>query len=121
MALFVPVVMNCTFSCELFLKSLLPKGTRGHALFNQLFTNLDSNIANNIQNAVVHIMKEKNNDYSKADFENDLIEHEKAFEEWRYFHEKHNTSTFDLDFMSVFQACVKAIAEVENRQNGRNE
>ena len=32
----VPIAVNCAFSCELFLKSMLPKGIRGHKLYNDL-------------------------------------------------------------------------------------
>ena len=26
----IPVAVNCAFACELFLKSMLPEGTKGH-------------------------------------------------------------------------------------------
>ena len=38
-ALFVSVVVNCSFACELFLKSMLPQNTRGHKL-DDLFSAL---------------------------------------------------------------------------------
>lgn len=41
--LFVSVVVNCSFACELFLKSMLPQNTRGHKL-DDLFSALNDTI-----------------------------------------------------------------------------
>ena len=39
-SLFVPVLVTAAFACELLMKSMLPKNTRGHELDN-LFAKLD--------------------------------------------------------------------------------
>ena len=111
MALVVPTAVNCAFSCELFLKAMLPKGTKGHKLFYELFKKLDSDIAEVVQDNVIRIMINKYNykDYSKADFDSDLIKHERTFEDWRYFHEGKEIGV-NLEFMTTLQACLKAAA-----------
>lgn len=113
MGLFVPVAVNCAFSCELLLKSMLPIGTKGHRLYNDLFLKLKPELANNIKKVVVQIIEERKPGYSDKDFENDLIVNEAAFEQWRYFYEGKTSLTFNLAFMSVFQSCLKGIAGVE--------
>lgn len=113
--LIVPVAVNCAFSCELFLKSLLPLGTKGHKLYNDLFLKLDTALANNIKKIVVQIIGETEKSYSDKDFENDLIANETAFAQWRYFHEGKASLSFNLTFMSVFQACLKSIAVAETK------
>ena len=80
MALVVPTAVNCAFSCELFLKAMLPNGTRGHKLFHELFKKLDLDIAGFVQDSVIHIM----------------IHEGKA-------------NKFDLKYMSTFQACLKRL------------
>ena len=115
--LFVPVAINCTLSCELFLKAMLPIGTEGHKLYNDLFKKLkelNEPLANSIQDCVIQIMKEKVNDYSQTSFENDLTSHERAFIDWRYFHEGKKSLNFDLQFMYALEACLKQLAIIEN-------
>ena len=114
LGLFVPVAVNCTFSCELFLKSMLPAGTGGHELYNKLFKKLDAQLADVIKQSVVQIMRDTKIDYTAADFERDLLTHELAFKEWQYFHEGKPLPTFDLQFMSTLQACLKGIAIAKN-------
>lgn len=109
----VPAAVNCAFSCELFLKSLLPLGTKGHKLYNDLFLKLDTTLANNIKQIVVQIIDKTKKGYSDKDFETDLIANEAAFEQWRYFHEGKASPSFNLAFMSVFQASLKSIAGAE--------
>ena len=55
--LIVPVAVNCAFSCELLLKSMLPIGTKGHKLYNDLFLKLDTTLANNIKKIVFETQK----------------------------------------------------------------
>ena len=52
--------------------------------------------------------------YTEAEFESDLLTHELAFKDWRYFHEGKPLPTFDLQFMSTLQACLKGIAIAKN-------
>lgn len=112
MALIVPVAVNCAFSCELILKSLLPSGTHGHKLYHDLFKKLDSVKSNSIQDETVKAIQIQSPQYTTADFERDMIAYESSFEQWRYFHEDHPTApSFDLVFMSAFQASIKAVAK----------
>ena len=108
--LIVPVAVNCAFSCELLLKSMLPINTKGHKLYSDLFLKLDMALANSIKKIVVQIIEKTKTGYSDKDFENDLAANEAAFEQWRYFHEGKTSPSFNLAFMSVFQACLKGIA-----------
>lgn len=108
--LFIPVAVNCALSCELFLKSLLPAGSRGHKLYNDLFTKLDIKMAENIRSSVITIIQDTTPAYSATDFEQDLKSNEDAFLKWRYFHECQCELSFNLSFMIVFEACLKAIA-----------
>ena len=101
MKLIVPVAVNCAFACELFLKALLPTGTRGHKLYQDLFINLENATANLIQNTVVSIMNDNRPPYSESEFINDMTIHEAAFEKWRYFHEGNTHACFDIRFMDV--------------------
>lgn len=114
--LLVPLAVNCAFSCEMFLKAMLPSGTRGHKLNNELFKRLDSEIAANIRMRVIEIMRMRSVAYSEEDFEIDLTKNEKAFEQWRYFHEDRETITFNVEFMNSFQKCLKEIASIEDKQ-----
>ena len=111
MGLIVPVAVNCAFSCELFLKSMLSSGTRGHKL-NELFDRLDSEIARAIKDGVVKIMQDLVGKYSENDFDADLIANAAAFEEWRYFHEGKKSLSFNIIFMCSFQKCLKAFAQI---------
>ena len=113
----VPIAVNCAFSCELFLKSMLPKGTRGHKLYNDLFTKLDETSKDAIIDGTVKLIHLKKHDYTINDFYNDLKSCENSFETWRYFHEPKETNLhFNNQFMSCFQETVKALAKFYNNQ-----
>lgn len=111
-SLFVTVVVNCSFACELFIKSMLPKGTKGHKL-DELFALLDSDIQERIRNLTICEMKRENSVYCSADFQRDLYDNSNKFAEWRYFHEK-NTCSANLQFVSSF---VKAVFEIIKEEN----
>ena len=112
--LFVPVAVNCAFSCELFMKAMLPVGTRGHEL-KKLFSLLDGVIASGITDGVIKMMQETEPNYSKNDFENDLTTNDEAFDHWRYFHEGRNSPSFNMKFMYFFQKCLKAFASIHGQ------
>lgn len=117
---FIPAAVNCAFSCELHLKAMLPVGTRGHKLYTELFKQLqqlDPNTANSIQNCTVTLMQEVGSkSYSASDFENDCLINERAFENWRYFHEGNTPNlSFNVQFMTLFLESLKAIAMAENQ------
>ncbi len=110
-ALFVAVVVNSAFSCELFMKSMLPKGTKGHKL-DELFYLLDNDIQSRIEKITVNRMKELKKTYCSMDFQSDLNSNSNKFAEWRYFHEKGNCSA-NIQFISRF---MKAIFDVVNEE-----
>lgn len=109
LGLFVPVAVNCAFSCELFMKAMLPVGTRGHEL-KKLFNLLDSAIAKGIKDEVIKMMQETEPNYSESDFKNDLTVNDETFYNWRYFHEGKSSLSFNMKFMYFFQKCLKAYA-----------
>ncbi len=109
MSLFVPTAVNCAFSCELFLKSIIKEETKGHKL-NVLFKKLDINTAAAIKKATVLAMQASKKNYTENDFDDDLCANASAFEQWRYFHESKTKCTFDMQFMIYFQKILKAIA-----------
>ena len=110
-ALFVSVVVNCSFACELFLKSMLPQNTRGHKL-DDLFSALDDTIQEHIKMRTIDEMKKITSGYCDIDFQNDLTQSSNKFADWRYFHEG-NTQTANLEFISQF---MKSIFSVVNEE-----
>lgn len=113
----VPVAVNCAFSCELFLKSMLPIGTRGHKLYNDLFAKLDNTSKDAIIDGTVKLIQLKENTYTIDKFYDDLKASEKSFETWRYFHEPKETKPyFNYYFMSCFKETLKALAKFYNKQ-----
>lgn len=114
LGLFVPVAVNCAFSCELFMKAMLPAETRGHEL-KKLFNLLDSTIASGIKDEVIKMMQEAEPNYSENDFENDLTANDEAFDHWRYFHENKRSPSFNMKFMYCFQKCLKVFANIHGQ------
>ena len=114
LGLFVPVAVNCAFSCELFMKAMLPAETRGHEL-KKLFSLLNSTIASRIKDGVIKMMQETEPNYSESDFENDLAANDEAFDHWRYFHEGKRSPSFNMKFMFYFQKCLKAFASIHGQ------
>lgn len=82
----VPVIVNASFACERFLKSMLPDGTHGHEL-DKLLSKLDQENQNKIIAATGLIMKCSNPDYTQECFWKDLKDNSNNFVSWRYFHE----------------------------------
>lgn len=106
----IPVAVNCAFACELFLKSMLPEGTKGHEL-KDLFDNLEPSLKNSIESVVILILNDLNkNNYSINNFENDLSVNSNVFNEWRYCHEKMKDISFGVQFMYVFEQILKTFA-----------
>ncbi len=117
MGLAVPVAVNCAFSCELFLKSMLPIGTRGHKLYSELFTKLDDTSKDAIIDGTLKLIQLKENSYTIENFVDDLKNSESSFETWRYFHESKGTKpSFNNRFMSCFQKAVKSLAIFYDKQ-----
>lgn len=75
--LFIPGIVNCAFSIELYLKYLLIKNNKpywGHELL-KLFDLLDSAI----KQEIIRLTK-----YSDAEFRALFLKHSNGFVEWRY-------------------------------------
>lgn len=106
----IPVAVNCAFACELFLKSMLPEGTKGHKL-KELFNSLEPSLKNNIESIVVHILNDATQDnYLIDNFKHDLNINSNVFNEWRYCHEKTEAISFGVQFMHIFEQCLKTFA-----------
>lgn len=115
MSLAVPVAVNCSFSCEMLLKSMLPIGTRGHGI-NDLFTQLTTSEQSGIVDGTMQLLRLHKTDYTTENFYSDLNHHDKAFIQWRYFHEKHDGNlNFNILFMEYFHETLKALALFYNK------
>ena len=114
-ALFVPAIVNRAFACELFMKSMLPKNTRGHKL-QDLFDALDADIQNEIRNKTVEEMKQISKSYGDIEFQNDIITNGNIFAEWRYFHEG-NVNCVNPSFVSKL---AKAALDAALSQRNKN-
>lgn len=110
-SLFVPVVVTAAFACELLMKSMLPKNTRGHELDN-LFAKLDDDIQKRIRNITIEKMREDDSPYCVTDFQTDLVQNNNIFAEWRYFHEG-KSNTVNLKFISRFMKGIFEIVDEE--------
>lgn len=114
-ALFVPAIVNRAFACELFMKAMLPKNTRGHKL-QDLFDALDTNIQNEIRSKTVGEMKQISKSYGDVEFQNDLITNGNIFAEWRYFHEG-NVNSVNPSFVLKLTKITLDVALVERNKN----
>ena len=105
----VPVLVNGSFACELYLKSLLPPGTTGHLLYD-LYMLLDENTRISIKKYC-----DERIDFINYDFDTTLKDFSNAFVFWRYIHEQNgNLGTLGLNlglrFLSHFVEILKLIA-----------
>lgn len=98
--LVVPIIVNASFACELFLKSMLPDGTHGHEL-DKLFSSLNQDCQAEIMTYTGVIMKLSNPDYMPEQFWRDLRSSSNNFVEWRYFYEG-NSQKANLQFITTF-------------------
>lgn len=110
-----PVIVNCAFACEIFLKLLLEKHNveykKCHGL-KELFELLPDEIKKNINNYLLQ-------SYGSLKDVNgfDLLEmYSNAFIEWRYSYEKFNMQ-IEPEFLFVFCDIVKK--ECENKLGWR--
>lgn len=110
-SLFVPALVNGSFACELFLKSLLPPSTSGHKL-EALFSQLDSNIQLKLKNGTIGKMKQLDPAYCEASFQTDLNSNSNVFPEWRYFHEG-NSHSAGIEFIVRFMRSLFEVVKEE--------
>lgn len=114
--LVVPIIVNASFACELFLKSVLPDGTHGHAL-NELFTCLDQKGQDEIIEYTKSAMKRSNSNYTKEQFLKDLNDSSRYFVSWRYFHEGHGLDA-NLQFIVNF---LDALAQMASKRKSQKD
>ena len=117
--LVVPVIVNASFACEMFLKSLLPPNTRGHEL-DELFSKLDQDTQNEIMGWTGLTMNCSNSDYNMDQFQQDLKNNSNNFAEWRYFYEYHDLKAnlhFLLTFLNVLSRVALKQKSQENPSN----
>ena len=112
--LLVPVVVNGSLACELFMKSMLPQGTRGHKL-EELFALLDNALQEKIKQFTIAEMKKGNAAYSETEFQNDLDGNNDVFIEWRYFHEG-NSHSVNYQFVGAFLKSIFAVVDEERKK-----
>ena len=112
-SLAVPVIVNGSFACELYLKALLPKGTRGHEL-NDLFNKLDARVQENIRCKTIEKMKDTISDYNDTTFQSDINNNCNHFAKWRYFHEG-ISSPANLKFIKYFMASILDVIQEERQ------
>ena len=90
---FVPYIVNLTFACELFLKSLISDGdseVRGHNL-SELFCHLDEATKSQILHSASFDGDEQ--------FIQKLQEISNGFCEWRYYFEKDVSASVEIFFL----------------------
>ncbi|MCD7779919.1 MAG: hypothetical protein LUH05_04525 [Candidatus Gastranaerophilales bacterium] len=97
-ALFVPIIVNAAFACELFFKSMLTQKVRKHKL-DELFIKLDTDIQENIRKLVKNKMMDKKLKCSNDDFDNYLKKNGDVFVIWRYFFERTDPISVDFQFV----------------------
>lgn len=110
-AITIPIIVNCSFACELFFKAIIPKKTKRHLLYDDLFAKLELEDQNIISNSMLMIMRDQGKkNYSRQDFINDLKSNQDAFLQWRYFHEPEKIGIkFDEYFLGILQATLKGL------------
>ena len=110
-SLFVPIVVNGSLACELFMKSMLPQRKKIHKL-DELFALLDNDLQEKIRQSTIAEMKKRNTAYGETEFQNDLDGKNDIFVEWRYFHEG-NSHPVNYQFVDAF---LKSIFTVVNEE-----
>ena len=102
---FVPSIVNMSFACELYFKSLLSDGnseTKGHYL-NDLFEKLNTEQ----KNCIINHPRFKGDD----DFYSNLVTYKRMFEDWRYCFEKGKNSSVDLVFLENLALVLHEVTE----------
>lgn len=118
-SLVVPVIVNASFACELFLKSLLPSNTHKHNL-DELFSQLNQDLQNEIMSWTSLVIKRSIPTYNVEQFLRDLKNNSNDFAEWRYFHEGRSL-TANLHFLLTFMNTLHGIAlEQKSQESSSN-
>lgn len=110
----IPSIVLKVFSCELFLKSLIPKRKLQniHKL-DELFNLLNRDNKKYIVDNVITTLSAIKNQYDESDFEADLNDTANAFVDWRYFYEK-SPSINILFLNTLFNVLRNQPSNIEN-------
>lgn len=109
--LIIPIIVNASFACELFLKCILPDGTHGHEL-DRLFSSLDKESQNEIIFYTGFTIKCSNPEYTSEDFWKDLKNNSNNFVKWRYLYEGRSQKA-NLQFIITF---LDVLAQIASRR-----
>lgn len=104
---FVPSIVNMSFACELYLKSLLSDGIsefQGHNL-EDLFNKLSEETKSSV--LLSPLFKGDSAFYEK------LSDAKFLFKDWRYFFETRKSACVDVVFLENFALVLHGIAESE--------
>lgn len=119
--LLISLVTNGCLSAELYLKYLLGSYPKTHRLseLKKCLAASRRELWKQVEKMAIEVMKNRylNIDYCEEKFENDLIQFDDAFCEWRYFfeyNEKAENKVYNLDFLTAFLLSLEAICTLEH-------
>lgn len=118
--LIIPMIANGCMSVELYLKYLAGSYARTHK-FSELKNCVSANrkvLWNQIESMTINLMKNHylREHYCEEDFQDDLMQFDNAFCEWRYFFEYNETAKekkYDLEFLSVLLVSLETVCKLE--------
>ncbi len=105
---FIPIIVNLSFSIELFLKCMLEKSW-GHDL-EELFLKIEENERNAILQITIKQVQQLEPDFKESDFWDCLRRNKAAFEDWRYFYQRGKHA--DVFFLFSFAATLHNLISV---------
>lgn len=113
-ALLVSVAVNGAFASELYMKSLLPEGTKGHDL-KSLYDMFDDELKAQIKSRTVANMKANPEvkEYDDLKFDTDLSNMGKSFVEWRYLYQYLPSNAAPQFYKALMQAVREAAVELK--------
>lgn len=111
LSLFIPMLANGAFACELFLKELLGGQVRGHKLYSDLYQKLDLQTAEEIKSITIAVLHAKHIEMSPEKFLLELQNMERTFEELRYIHEIESEKTYNIDFIEALVVTLRELCK----------
>jgi len=116
----IPAIVNATFACELFIKSMLPPEQYGHDLkylFNALDTAVQKELRDIIDPKLINLNWNK-------DFDGYLEDIANVFTFWRYIYEKDKMEGFlgnrINEYIAVFPVFLSALQDIAIRHKNKN-
>ena len=109
-ALLVSIAVNGAFASELYMKSMLPDGTRGHEL-SKLYDQLPPDVQDDIKTRTVTNMRTLAGvkEYEESQFDIDLVNMGNSFVDWRYFYQN-NPKNASPQFYKALMMAVRTVA-----------